>query len=332
MTGASLLSSQILPHYTSDEVLALQTISDGFSEESYIVTTTQGQIVIRKCAATTTIDSLRARHDLIQFLVDKRFPTPPLIRTRDDATWLEFGRQFYEVYPFVEGETFSLGARDQIAGVGRILGKYHALAQTYSSSLSSGIEEISVADFLDLTKRIVKPLDWLFKHRRIRYEERQFVQTAAREIKEQIPRFRHEKDIIKLIVHGAVEPGNVVFSGDVATLLDWSGSLRFVRVFDVASALLKFVGRRVDAVLPGQAGPMLSWPRVESFASAYREAIVLTGSEAELLPWMMLTIRFDDALWIHEKLDMNYHHELKMVAEMHEWLSKNGPALGELFC
>lgn len=330
------LPSQVLASYNLGNILAVEPVSGGLIEESYAVYGAKRRIFVKQRVPSTTAEMVAADHHLIQFLVDQDFPTPPLVPTLGNTTWLEYNRRIYEAFCFVDGEPFAIGDRAQIAGIGRTLGQYHALVGSYTSphrkSLSGG--EASVAHYLDLNNRVSKPLEWLLKHRLIGSSEKRFVQAAVQELKGQAHRFPNAEGLVRLIVHGAVEPGNVIFTpaNEVAALVDWSHSREFVRTFDVASALLKFVGCRADAVLPGQVGPLLSWPRVESFASAYRETITLTGPEAELLPWLMLALRLTDALWIDESYDMNYRRELKMAAELHDWLDRSQATLSGLFC
>ncbi len=330
------LPSQVLSGYDLGDILAVKPTPGGLIEESYVVSAVQRRIFVKQRAPATTLEIVAADHHLIRFLVDHGFPTPPLVPTLSNTTWIEHNGRFYEAYCMVDGEPFAIGDRAQIAGVGRALGRYHALAGGYTSphrKLIAG-RDASVAHYLDLKDRITKPLGWLLKHRLIGSSEKRFVQTAAQELKDQANRFRNEEGLARLVVHGAVEPGNVIFTpaNEVAALVDWSDSLEFARVFDIASALLKFIGRRADAVLPGQVGSMLSWPRVESFAGAYRETITLTAPEAELLPWLMLALRLTGALWIDERYDLNHRRELKMAAELHDWLGQNRTTLGELFC
>lgn len=329
------LPSQVLSCYDLGDILSVEPIPGGFIEESFVVSGAQRRIFVKRRAPETTSEMVAADHHLIQFLVDHGFPTPPLVSTLSSSTWLEYNSRFYEAYSLVDGEPFAIGDRAQIAAVGRMLGRYHALAGQYTPPHHKRIagREASVARYLDLKSRVDRPLGWLLKHRLIGSSEKKFVQAAMQEIKDQADGFRKDDSLVRLVVHGAIEPGNVIFTpaNEVAALVDWSDSLEFVRVFDVASALLKFIARRADAVLPGQVGPMLSWPRIESFAGAYRETITLTAREAELLPWLMLALRLTDALWIDERYDLNYRRELKMASELRGWLDKNRATLGELF-
>lgn len=330
------LPPQVLSCYDLGNVLAVEPAPGGLIEEGFVVSGTQRRIFVKRRAPTTTSAILAADHHMIRFLVDHGFPTPPLISTVSNTTWLEYNGRFYEAYAFVEGEPFTIGDREQIAAVGRMLGRYHALSADYTPPNRKRIAgvETSVTRYLDLKSRVVKPLDWLLKHRLLGSSEKRFVQAAVQELKDLSNRFQNGEGLVRLVAHGAVEPGNVLFTpaNEVAALVDWSDSLEFVRVFDVASALLKFIARRADAVLPGQVGPMLSWPRVESFAGTYRETIILTEPETELLPWLMLALRLTDALWIDERYDLNYRRELKMASELHDWLDKNRATLGALFC
>jgi Ser/Thr protein kinase RdoA (MazF antagonist) len=83
----------------------------------------------------------------------------------------------------------------------------------------------------------------------------------------------------------------------VITLVDWVDSAQFLRVYDVAHALLKFAGRRPDAILLGQVGSSLHRSCVERFAEAYQQEVRLATAERALLPWLMIAQRIVGALW-----------------------------------
>ena len=83
-----------------------------------------------------------------------------------------------------------------------------------------------------------------------------------------------------------------------------------MRAYDVAHALLKFAGRRPDAVLPEQVGASLHRRSVERFAEAYRQEVRLTADERALLPWLMLAQRIVDALWVDQRLPLDHRREL----------------------
>ena len=101
--------------------------------------------------------------------------------------------------------------------------------------------------------RLTPQLKTLLAHSWIGEQEARFVCDVTRQLKARAEQMRRGTDLASLTVHGALEPGNVLFDeeGEVVAWVDWADSAQFVRVFDVAHALLKFAGRRPDAVLPG---------------------------------------------------------------------------------
>jgi hypothetical protein len=71
---------------------------------------------------------------------------------------------------------------------------------------------------------------------------------------------------------------------------------------------------------------------VEAFALAYRETIALSEAEGMLLPWLMITLRLIDALWMAEDLPIDYRHELEMTQQLVEWLLDDAETLQNVFC
>jgi len=331
--SASLLSG-ILAQYDLGQVTSVEPQAGGGIDESFVVTAASGRFFLKRRSPAYTPDMVGCDHALVQFLVSHGFPTPPVLPTRQGHTWVEWEGRIYEAYAYVEGRGYTLGDLRQLASLGRTVARYHRLASQYRPARLKlpPWQDTSLARFLDMGGYVAPRLETLLARGWIGEREAQFVHDLTKELKEQA-RQVEKAGLAPLTIHGALEPGNVLFNeeGEVIALVDWADSSQFVRAFDVAHALLKFAGRRADAVLPGQVGPVLPWSSVEAFASAYRQGIALSEAEMATLPWLMLAMRLVDALWVDEVHPLDHRLELGLAQELRTWLAHHAAAIQKAF-
>jgi Ser/Thr protein kinase RdoA (MazF antagonist) len=330
------LPEAVLMQYDLGRLHAVESKTGGWIDESFVVTGESGRYFFKRRSPNCTPDMIGCDHALVQFLVGHAFPTPAVVPTRSGNTWVEWKGRTYEAYTYVEGNSFTLGDCLQMASLGRAVTRYHRLVAQYQPPRLKlpPWRDTSVAGFLDLSRYVAPRLETLLAHGWIGEQEEGFVCEVTRQLTGRAEAVRGKTNLVSLTVHGALEPGNVLFDqeGEVVAWVDWADSAQFVRVYDVAHALLKFAGRRPDAVLPGQVGPTLPWSSVESFATAYRQKIKLTELEGALLPWLMLACRIVDALWIAKTHLIDYRRELSLAKELRAWLMQNITSLQEAFC
>ena len=330
------LPEAVLAQYDLGQIHAVESKTGGWIDESLVVTCESGRYFFKRRSPNCTPDMVGCDHALIQFLVGHAFPTPAVVPTQSGNTWIEWEGRVYEAYTYVEGSGFILGDRRQVANLGQTVGQYHQLVAQYQPPLLKlpPWGDTSVVGFLDLNGYVAPRLETLLARGWIGELEEGFVHEVTQQLTDRAEAVRGEAGLVSLTVHGALEPGNVLFDqeGEVVAWVDWADSAQFVRVYDVAHALLKFAGRRPDAVLPGQVGPTLPWSSVESFATAYRQEIKLTELEGALLPWLMLACRIVDALWVDETKPIDYQRELSLAKELRAWLMQNTTPFQEAFC
>jgi Ser/Thr protein kinase RdoA (MazF antagonist) len=330
------LPEAVLAQYDLGQIHAVESKTGGWIDESFVVTCERGRYFFKRRSSNCTPDMIGCDHALVQFLVGHAFPTPAVVPTQSGNTWVEWKGRIYEAYTYVEGNGFTLGDCLQMASLGRAVTRYHRLVAQYQPPRLKlpPWRDTSVAGFLDLSRYVAPRLETLLAHGWIGEQEEGFVREVTRQLTGRAEAVRGKTDLVSLTVHGALEPGNVLFDqeGEVFAWVDWADSAQFVRVYDVAHALLKFAGRRSDAVLPGQVGPKLPWSSVESFATAYRQEIKLTELEGALLPWLMLACRIVDALWVDKTHLIDYRRELSLAKELRAWLMQNTTSLQEAFC
>jgi Ser/Thr protein kinase RdoA (MazF antagonist) len=334
MDTFSLLPETVLAQYDLGEIHAVDPQPGGGIDRSFVVTAARGRYFFKQRSPAYTAEMVSCDHALIRFLTGHAFPTPAPVPARSGATWIECEGRLYEAYTYVKGATsFTPGDPRQMASLGRTVARYHRLVAGYRPPRPKLPPWRDLAGFLNLGPTIASQIATLLAHGRIGAPEVWSVREAVRQLGQQAEQVKRETDLVFLTVHGAMEPGNVLFdaASEVTAWVDWADSAHFVRAYDVAYALLKFAGRRLDAILPGQVGPALDWPGVERFALAYRQEIKLTAPECALLPWLMLACRVVDALWIDESLPIDHRRELGLAQELQAWLAQNTASLREVF-
>lgn len=337
MDGHSFLPPEVLAHYDLGEVYAWEPKAGGGIDESFVVTSARGRTFFKRRSTGYSSEMIACDHALIEFLVSHSFPTPALVPTLRGESWVEWEGRVYEAYTFVEGSGYVPGDLRQISSLGQTVGRYHRLVSQYHPARPKlpPWKHTSVARFLDVDGYVSPQLRTLVARGWIGEREARFVRDVTTQLGDRADRVE-DTALVSLTIHGALEPGNVLFgseekAGQVVAWVDWADSGLFVRAFDVAYALLKFAGRRPDALLPGQVGPSLPWPSVQAFATAYRQEIELSEAESALLPWLMLAVRVVDALWVSERQPQDHGRELSLARELGEWLAQNGERLTSAF-
>jgi Ser/Thr protein kinase RdoA (MazF antagonist) len=303
---------------------------EGLVDDTFIVNRGDSSTLIRRRGSRITAERVAAEHALITYLASQGFPAWLPLATSDGESVLVYQERLYEAFPYDSGEPFEVGRRDQIKAAGRLLGRYHKVVRAYRPDPPYPVG-VPLGAYLDLASEVRPVLDGLVKRHELSPEGRKFARGLAKELRTQAATFKGER-IPRLIVHGSFEPESVTFGAGavIVNVGNWMQSRVFGRAFEVAYGLLRFAGRRPDAQLPGQVGPIFGWPRVEVFIEGYRESVTLNEVEARLVPSLILAIRLRDALYM-DGLTRNYApRELRLLYELNQWLRKNGEILGEL--
>ena len=211
------------------------------------MTSARGRFFFKRREEGCTPETVACDHALVRFLVERGFPTPPLLPTRDGATSVAWQGRLYEAYAWVEGPDLAPGDERQMAGLGRAVGCYHQLVAGYHPPHVKlpPWGDVSVSAYLDVGGYVASRWAMLAAHGRVWERETPFLRQAVAQLQAQAARVREEAGLVPLVVHGALEPGNILFGpdGEAIALVDWadadgtSVSAQFVRVYGVAHAL-----------------------------------------------------------------------------------------------
>ncbi|NJN68834.1 MAG: homoserine kinase [Chloroflexaceae bacterium] len=291
----------------------------GYVNETVFVQTSQGRFVLRRNHRRLSEEVHRYRHTLITWLVRRRFPTPPVLPTRDGDTLLVLEGRSYEVMPFVNGKDYDSTHPGQLDNVGATLAHYHRAVADFALPLGEQSVRYSAQNVMALTERLIERdvmselsdiLRW--------YDTRaaHLRSVLSSEAYEQLPH---------VVIHGDIHRDNFLFvNNEVAALLDFDQVAWDGRIADLADAI---VGFATDCITTSN---MLTWgvytgPIIEECATrlvaAYAAVAPLSEAEVWALPLII------ELLWLQGELGRvfstpegapDYHLN---VLEQGRWLS-----------
>ncbi|MEZ6233137.1 MAG: phosphotransferase [Phycisphaerales bacterium] len=174
-------------------------------------------------------------HGLHLHLLDRGFPAPALVGTRDDNnSMLQLDGRVYEVSEFIEGAAFAR-TPEQARAAGAMLARFHAGVRGFHARWHTP------ADFAHADERIEflidRCVDRLGDEGDRLLDEVRGVWRRAVAALDELGVAAWDRDLL----HGDWHPGNVVFEGDrISAVIDYDSARRGPRVVDVAAGVLNF--------------------------------------------------------------------------------------------
>ena len=216
----------------------------------------------------TDSTALAEAHRLVRFLAERSFPTPAPIESLHGRTLVTCDARMCALFPFVDGQPFSPGSREQLAAAGRALAQLHALGAEFGfdpqhlpNAPIDGILEAKARE-LDAVRTHIDAALWSALDQALR---------AGDELQRGAGALPHT------MVHGDFRAQNVLFDRDrVAAVLDFDAATVAPRLVDLAYALVFF-----QAVI---AQPPLSRDQATVLLDAHEQVNPLTDPERALLP------------------------------------------------
>lgn len=225
-------------------------------------------------------------HALHLHLLERGFPAPALIGTRDDNnSMLQLDGRVYEVTEFVEGEAFDRSPEGAGAAA-RVLARFHAGAASLHNPWRSP------PDFAHADERSEILLDRCLD--RLGVGQSSLIDAVRALWRRGVEELDHAGIAAwpRLLLHADWHPGNVVFRGrQVRAVLDYDSCRRGPRVVDVAAGVLHFSMQAAEgsgAPDPSRWGAEPDAVRARAFLGGYQEVVGgLSGAErAALAPAM----------------------------------------------
>jgi hypothetical protein len=119
--------AMVLSHYDLGVISTAKEFTRGSRRSPKLLLETPNGRYLLKRRAVGRDDPLKVAfaHALTGHLLDRKFPVPALIGTREDNnSLLQLGGHVYEVFTYIEGERYDYSL-EQTASAGRALAKYH---------------------------------------------------------------------------------------------------------------------------------------------------------------------------------------------------------------
>ncbi len=285
--------SLALSHYRLGRLKAVVPALGGMTSDNWFAETAQGKYFLRRRNPCFTPESIDFEMGLIEHLVALRFPTAPLIRTRDGQLRVDVGGSYWELYEYLSGERFNTTNPAQIRSSARLLACFHRSAAEYKARpVPERIVDLS---------RIERFIDVFEEELKARTKALGMVLAPSL-----AGFFRSQADLVLkgmkplsgqplVLIHGDFQPSNILFQGDRAiALLDFGDAGFSYRVYDVARAILRFSTLRADYGSQQDIAPLLDLERVRAFMGSYQSELPLTKKEISVIPDLLRGIYLYD--------------------------------------
>jgi len=292
-------------------------------------------------------------HDLQEHLANEHYPAVPLIPAVDPPhpTMIHRDHHIYELARFVRGEPFNRSCESS-REAGRQLAHLHTLFMSLPKTQYKQTEQIFSINGGQgsTTGRTYHAQPDLAKQAH-RFIEQQAPQTddpksTRRRTSLLVEQYKHAAEKVnqcgfqrwpKHIIHGDWHPGNLIFQNDkVTAVLDFETITFAPRIIDIANGALHF------SIIAGHDDP-LHWPdrldelRWYAFCSGYdeyRSDFMLSKSEIQAIPWLMIEALIYESLGPLASTGRFHtipaHPFLLMLRRKVRWLTDNAGRLSRI--
>jgi len=280
-------------YYDIGIVRKLTTISNGTANELFYIEDDENRYVLRKRSSRYS-DKIQLEYEIeyLLHLADNGIPVPVPIITREGGRYFTFASDKYQLYPFIDGDSYDFGSVEGLKESARFLARLHNALEDFCPKVQKSIPR------MDDPVAVSKVLDgFIEKAPRMSEVEEKTINHLKEELSGLIEEFGDDEyySLPKTIIHGDYHPANVKFSrGRVCGLFDFDWISLQPRMSDVVDGLIYFASKR-DKALDGAdifslvEDYELDRERSEIFLDTYSEDIysILSEDEAASAPLFM---------------------------------------------
>jgi homoserine kinase type II len=292
----------VLSHFDLGVVEAIQEFPRGSRRAPKLLLRTEKGTYLLKRRARGKDDPFKVAfcHALQLYLASKQFPLPHLIGTKkDNNSMLQLKGGIYEVFEYITGTGYD-NSLEATQDSGKILGLFHKLVRDYQpeyepprgSYHATRTVQTSMANVLtSLMKVDPRASDPSSKvGELVKFLQHSYNEAAMRANELGLP------DWPMQIIHSDWHPGNMLFRKvRVVAVIDYDAARLQQRVIDVANGALQFsiIGGGDDAA---QWPDYLDMSRFKRFLRGYDAVNVLSKSELQTIPWLMIEALIAEAV------------------------------------
>jgi len=322
----------VLSHYDLGVVQEVREFARGSHRAAkLIIRTERGRYLLkRRPAGKTDPHRVAFAHELQAYLLQKHFPLPHIIGTREgNHSMVRLGDTVCEVFEFIDGGPYDLGLLATYES-GKMLGLYHRLLSEYRPRWKPPgghyhRAPVVIGYLRELPSRLKHPPSG---------DQPDEAARLCHRLSEAYERAADGADRVGLptwepqIVHSDWHPGNMLFKdGHVVAVIDYDAARIQPRVMDVANGVLQFslvTGSRDPETWP----EYVDEPRAKRFVRGYDEINVLSVAELACVPFLMQEAFIAEAaipIWASGTFaSIDGFRFLKMVERKVVWIAKVG--------
>jgi len=322
---------QVLEHYPLGQLTSFCRIEQGFVNEHWSLTTTEGRFFLKRLNPLLRQSNLvSAQHQLVRHLRGSEFPAPRIMPTHAGHTLLILDNEWYEMQEYIEGDSYNHNRPAHFREAATTLGRYHTCVEPFAPQALRSLGDLFTPPVI--RSNLNNLIDaWGVD------QERKSAAAAGRlstEISHLAVRFAAHETLRQLVTHGDYYGGNLIFDGDrIVGVVDYDKARWQPRIAEVAEALIYFASPRSShlkhVVYPG----FLEWQPLSRFLESYSQSRPLEEREIHALPdfveavWLSMSLL---RLW-ERGLDPAHSNEaLEEVVSLAEWAKANASRMVEV--
>ena len=211
----------------SIECTDIQEIKSGVINKNYHIFSESGEYIFRICNLRTK-EQAQFEVDLLDFLKNKDFPCPKILKAKSGGSFSVFGNKPALVYPFISGAVLSKWDETILSQVGSLTGKLHRLSRDFSQNT-----ERQTWEYVDIKKYIESESEKII--------EKDFCdgKNFTKYIKNEFETFSFEDGLPIGITHQDIKPENIIKdeSGELH-IIDFDNAYRGILLHDLMTPVI----------------------------------------------------------------------------------------------
>lgn len=327
-------TARLLQNWNVGKLLFMRP-GPGTASPAIIVTTPRGQFFLKQRSPRYSAPEWVAYdHAVMKHLARRGLPVTPAVSTPEKSRWVTRKERVFELYPWIEGDSYDPDNPQQISAAGELLARFHQATEGFSPSGRKDLPRLfdprdRLAEIAEAQELLDQSMSTGETDPEKAREVLDYLQAQVEAILQRLPDERYWA-LPQVIVHADYHPANMKFGdAEIVGLFDFDWVSRQARLKDVADGLLFFAPRRcppgADLVSLTQT-PQFDVETMCRFMEPYLQRQPLTGEEGaclgDLLRERWLYVRLDA---MHRKVPREKKLEFLLpgVEEPLRWLEEN---------